>query len=86
MGFSLAILAVALNQYGARRFIGLGALTLECQHALRGIAAGCGLATTLVQVYALPPLRVWREDHPKVPLTMFIDDLGGAPRPARSIR
>ena len=55
MGFSLAILAVALNQYGARRFIGLGALTLECQHALRGIAAGCGLATTLVQVYASPP-------------------------------
>jgi hypothetical protein len=80
LGFNLAILAIALNQYGARRFIGLGALTLDCNYALRGIAAGCGLATIFVQIYALPPLRAWRLEHPKVSLTMFIDDLGGVQR------
>ena len=55
LGSNLGIAAVALNQYGSKRFLGLGALTMECQYARRGIAAGCGLATTWVQVYALPP-------------------------------
>jgi hypothetical protein len=77
LGFNLGIVAVAVNQYAAKRFVGLGALTTECQYACRGIAAGCGLATTWVQIYALPPLRLWRVEHPQVHLTMFIDDLGG---------
>ncbi len=77
LGFNLGIVAVALNQYAAKRFLGLGALTMECAYARRGIAAGCGMATTWVQIYALPPLRLWRVTHPWVSLTMFIDDLGG---------
>ncbi len=77
LDFNLGIAAVSLNQYGSKRYLGLGALTMECQYARRGIAAGCGLATTWVQVYALPPLRVWRVEHPQVPLTMLINDMGG---------
>lgn len=31
----------------------------------------------LKQSYALPRLRLWRVEHPRVSLTMFTDDLGG---------
>ena len=77
LGFNMGVVAVSLNQYAAKRFVGLGGLTMESQYAWRGIAAGCGFATTWVQIYALPPLRLWRVEHPQVSLTMFIDDLGG---------
>ena len=68
---------MSLNQYASQRFLGLGALTLERQSAHRGIAAGCGFATTWVQIYSLPPLRLRQAQHPHVSLTVFIDDLGG---------
>ena len=73
--FNAAIVAVALNQYGSRRFIGLEDLALDCGFPERGIAAGCGWATTYVQIYALGPLRRWKATNESVPLSMFIDDL-----------
>jgi hypothetical protein len=73
----MAIVAVALNQYGARRYIGLEDLALDCGYPERGIAAGCGWATTWVQVYTLDPLLVWQSSSPQVGLTVFIDDIMG---------
>lgn len=73
--FPLAVAAVALNQYAARRLIGLNALTLDAAYAEKGIAAGCGLATFWVQVYALEPLQVWQQAQPLLELSMFVDDL-----------
>ncbi len=75
--YNSAIVAVALNQYGARRFIGMDDLAIDCGYPARGIAAGCGFATTWVQVYTLDPLEVWQASSPKVGLTVFIDDLMG---------
>ena len=74
-GFSKVVAAVALNQYSTRRFIGLEDLALPCDFPERGIVAGCGLATTWVQVYSLEPLQVWQTASPQVGLTIFIDDL-----------
>jgi hypothetical protein len=74
---NMAIVAVALNQCGARRFIGLEDLALDCGFPERGIAAGCGWATTWVQVYTLDPLLIWQNSSPQVGLTVFIDDLMG---------
>ena len=64
MGFSLVVLAVSLNTYAARRFVGLGTITLEGAFPRRGIGAGCPFATTYVQIYSLPPLRIWRAETP----------------------
>ena len=65
MNLSLVIAAVSLNQYAARRFVGLGSIKLDAQHARKSIAAGCGVATTYVQVYAIPPLRAWQPPKPQ---------------------
>ncbi len=77
LGFSLVVLAVSLNLYAAKRFVGMGAIALECAYPRRGIGAGCPFATTYVQMYSLPPLRLWRIEHPRVGLNVFIDDLTG---------
>ena len=69
--------AVALNQYAARRYLGLESIAMDCLFPEKGIAAGCGLATYWVQVYSYEPLQVWQGAHPKVGLSMFIDDLMG---------
>ncbi len=76
-GFPLAVAAVALNTYAARRFLGLESIVVDCSYPERGIAAGCGLATFWVQVYSLEPLQIWQTAHPRVGLAMFIDDLMG---------
>eukprot|EP00959_Pyramimonas_sp_CCMP1952_P342443 7174539-Pyramimonas_sp.AAC.1 len=45
-------------------------------HPTRGIAAGCGWATFLVQVYSLGPLDCWSKKNPRgTDSQMFIDDL-----------
>ncbi len=36
------------------------------------------LQPLLVQVFTLTPLECWRDQHPEVPLSMFIDDLLGS--------
>ena len=77
-GFPLAVLAVTLNQARARRFLGLGDVAVDAQFPQRGLAAGDGFATTLVQVFALPPLEKWQARHPHVPLSLFIDDFLGS--------
>ncbi len=75
--FPLAVAAVALNQYAARRFVGLDSITLDAAFPEKGIAAGCGLATYWIQVYSYEPLHGWQVVHPQVGLSMFIDDLLG---------
>ncbi len=77
-GFNEAIVSIALNQYGSRRFLGLGELAMDAGYPERGIAAGCGWATTWVQVYTLDPLLVWQESSPQVNATLFMDDFMGA--------
>ncbi len=72
--FPLSILAVSLNQYRGKRFLGLDQLAVECGHPLRGIAAGCGFATVYVQVYSIDPLEAWSGRHPALDLSVFIDD------------
>ncbi len=62
----LAAAAVALNQYAARRYIGLDSLAMYCFYPERGIAVGCGLAPYWMQVYNLEPLYVWQVSHPTV--------------------
>ena len=76
-GFNLSIVAVSLNQYRGRRFLGLDELAVDCGFPLRGIAAGCGFATFWVQVYAMDPLEHWQRIHDRLGLTVFIDDLMG---------
>ncbi len=72
---SAAVLAVTLNQYSSRRFVTLHGLASDAGFPSRGIAAGCGFATYLVQMLSLPALRAFRARYPDVWLTMFIDDL-----------
>ena len=84
--FPLAIVAVALNQYAARRFVGLDALTVDAGFPEKGITAGCGLATYWIQVYSFEPLGAWQIVHPQVPLSMFIDDLMGQTEDAHQHR
>eukprot|EP00959_Pyramimonas_sp_CCMP1952_P470960 9497602-Pyramimonas_sp.AAC.1 len=43
--------------------------------AWRGLIAGCGWATYLVQMYVLAPLDQWTAAHSHVRLAMLIDDL-----------
>ena len=74
-GFPLALLAITLNQARAKRLLGFGDVAVDARFPRRGLAAGDGFATTLVQVYALDPLEQWQARHPAVPLSMFIDDL-----------
>ncbi len=77
-GFPLAILAIALNQARAKRYLGLGDIAADARFPRRGLAAGDGFATTLVQVYSLEPLELWSLRHPEVPLSLFIDDFLGS--------
>ena len=56
--FSQHLMAVALNKYGAQRFVGCLGVVRKCDFPKYGIPAGCGFATYLVQVYSLPPLRI----------------------------
>ncbi len=74
-GFNEAILAVALNQYGSQRVVTLHGVARNVLYPARGIAAGCGFATFLVQILALPALIRFQHLYPFVWLTMFIDDL-----------
>ena len=75
--FNAAILAISLNQYGTRRFLGLGELAVDCGFTKQGISAGCSWATLWVQIYTLDPLMVWQARCPQVSLNIFIDDLLG---------
>eukprot|EP00959_Pyramimonas_sp_CCMP1952_P020891 440583-Pyramimonas_sp.AAC.1 len=43
--------------------------------AWRGLIAGCGWATYLVQMHVLAPLDQWAATHSYIRLAMFIDDL-----------
>ena len=76
-GMNLAVVSIALNQYRSKRFLGLGDVACYAHYPARGLAAGCGWATTWVQVYTLEPLLVWQESSPQVGLTVFFDDLMG---------
>ena len=77
-GFPLAILAVALNQARAKRYLGLGDVAVDARFPRRGLAAGDSFATYLVQIYTLEPLERWSSRHPAVPLSLFIDDFLGS--------
>ena len=57
------------------RGLSLNGLAKDTKYPSKGIAAGCGFATYLVQVLALPSLQAFRMRFPLVWLTMFIDDL-----------
>ncbi len=81
-----AILAISLNQYGTRRFLGLGELAVDCGFTMRGISAGCSWATLWVHIYTLDPLMVWQDRCPQVSLNIFIDDLLGGRLRRRNIR
>jgi hypothetical protein len=75
-GFSSVLLKVILNQYSSTRLVATRDLVQLVDHPTRGIAAGCGWATFLVQVYSLSPLDAWAEANSKgTDLQMFIDDL-----------
>ena len=73
--FPLAILAISLNQYRGKRFLGLDTMAVECGHPDRGIAAGCAFATFWVQLYAIDPLATWKAENTYLDLSVFIDDL-----------
>ena len=75
--FNTVIVALALNQYSAQRYVSMEDLCLDCGYPARGIAAGCGFATVFVQIYTLDPLQIWQSACPDVGLTIFIDDLLG---------
>ena len=75
--YPLAVLAIVLNQYSGRRFLGYSGICIRLNFPYGGIAAGCSFATYLVQVFSLPPLRTWIQKNPEVDLTLFIDDFLG---------
>ena len=76
--FPLAILAVALNQARAKRYLGLGDVAVDARFPRRGLAAGDSFATYLVQIYTLDPLERWSLKHPAVPLSLLIDEFLGS--------
>ncbi len=76
-GFNLAVVSIALNRYRAKRYLGLGDVACYAGFPTRGLAAGCGWATTWAQVYSIDPLEAWTVQNPQVGITLFIDDFFG---------
>ncbi len=74
-GYRTPLLAVTLNQYAAKRIVSFNGLAKDTKYPSKGIAAGLGVATYLVQILALPSLQSFRVRFPLVWLTIFIDDL-----------
>ncbi len=75
LGFNAGLLAVILNQYSSQRVVAYNGVAQNTYFPSRGLAAGCGFATFLVQVLAIPALDKFQALHPQVWITMFIDDL-----------
>ncbi len=76
-GMNLVVVAIALNQYRAQRFLGLSDVACSARFPSRGIAAGDGWATTFVQVYSIDSLESWATLNPRVHISLFIDDFMG---------
>ncbi len=69
-GFPLPVLRLSLSMYAAPRVLALDGQIAKELWARDGVGAGCGLATTYVKVYAVPPID---ELLPKLPPTTSID-------------
>ena len=88
LNFPLAVLRLSLAAYGAHRRITLrGAVSREVQ-AMRGVAAGCGQATTLLKVLLMQLLDNLSERHPAVQIRVVVDDISGQviERPPKAAR
>lgn len=66
--FPLRILRLALHVYEYARYITLHGLIAYCGHAQVGIIAGCGIATSFVQLYSL---SAFDDLVSKFPLSVF---------------
>eukprot|EP00972_Heterocapsa_arctica_P016540 2441044-Heterocapsa_arctica.AAC.1 len=50
-------------------------MVAEPTDPLRGVVAGCGAATTLVELYFYTPFRDFMPRHPAIDMDAFIDDM-----------
>ncbi len=53
--FPLPIARLALAAYSGPRILSLAGCLAEPSHAWRGVAAGCGVANSLIRAYVIPP-------------------------------
>eukprot|EP00959_Pyramimonas_sp_CCMP1952_P157640 3296460-Pyramimonas_sp.AAC.1 len=67
--FPLRLLCVALNQYQGQRLVTYETMAVVVGYPGRGLAAGCGYATFLVQVYTLDPFETWQRNNEALALT-----------------
>ncbi len=80
-GFPLAIARLALAAYAGPRVLSLEGALAAPTYAWRGVAAGCGFATTFIRVYCIAPFdNLVRELQLSLPiappiLDAYIDDL-----------
>ena len=74
-GFPATLLRIILGVYATPRYVAFQDLVMYVGHTVYGIAAGCGFATYLIQMYTIDPLDSWTQRNPSLDLHMFIDDI-----------
>ncbi len=74
---NLTVVAMAINQYRAQRFLGLNDVACSARYPTHGLAAGDGWATTFTQVYSIDALAAWAAQNPRLGISLFIDDFKG---------
>ena len=77
LAFPAAILNPALAMYSAPRYLQLGAALEGVGHPSKGVVAGCGFATYVVQAYCSGPIKGFGDRHPRIGLSLYIDDFTG---------
>ena len=73
-GFPPQLVRTSTQMYAASRVVTLAGAACKVGFAIKGVVAGCGLATTHIQYYSLPPLDGFTERNPRSLLQVFIDD------------
>ena len=80
VGFPMAIWAPAIQMYGETRIVTFNQLASPTGHSTSGLPAGCGFATSKVQVYIMSPiddmLASWGSQGLTAQLNVYIDDYG----------
>ena len=73
--FTVTQLKLLLQLYQARRRVELDSVGGDALEAQRGIIPGCAVATALLQLLLVGPLREVRSAHPTVSIRVVVDDL-----------
>ena len=66
---------LSISAYSGERILQLHGLVISAGFPTKGVVAGCGLATFHVQGYHGPPMQRFVTAHPRLALSIHIDDI-----------